>query len=50
VDRLPIQLLGAVLNSVPSSGEYAYYGYVEGYDARDELPESLSTAVSVATR
>ena len=34
--RLPISLMGAVLNAVPASGEYEYYGYVGGYAAVDE--------------
>ncbi len=36
LDRLPIRLLGAVLNDVPSRGVYRYYSYLSGYDARDE--------------
>ena len=35
VDRLPISVMGSVLNAVPSSGEYEYYGYVGGYAASD---------------
>ena len=37
VDRLPIRLLGAVLNDV-DTGEsgYKYYSYVYGYTAEDE--------------
>ncbi len=31
VDRLPIRVLGAVLNGVSLTGEYQYYGYVAGY-------------------
>jgi tyrosine-protein kinase Etk/Wzc len=31
VDRLPINVLGTVLNAVPTYGEYEYYGYVGGY-------------------
>ena len=50
VDRLPIHLVGAVLNSAPSSGEYAYYGYVEGYEAQDDgvaaLPPSMNVGVN----
>lgn len=35
--RLPIRLLGAVLNDVPTgSGPYRYYSYLAGYEARDE--------------
>ena len=36
VRRLPISIMGAVLNAVPASGEYEYYGFVEGYAAVDE--------------
>ncbi len=35
VDRLPINVMGAVLNGAPSNGEYEYYGYVGGYAAVD---------------
>jgi hypothetical protein len=31
VDRLPINVIGSVLNAAPSKGEYEYYGYVSGY-------------------
>lgn len=35
--RLPIRLLGAVLNDVPTgSGPYRYYSYLPGYGAGDE--------------
>lgn len=33
VDRLPIDLLGAVLNGIKLNGEYADYGYAAGYEA-----------------
>jgi capsular exopolysaccharide synthesis family protein len=51
VDRLPVNVLGAVLNAVPSSGEfkdYAYdYGYhVEGDADAGERPRILSTALN----
>jgi succinoglycan biosynthesis transport protein ExoP len=36
IDRLPIRILGAVLNDVPNSGVYRYYSYLSGYEARDE--------------
>ena len=36
LDRLPIRLLGAVLNGVPATREYRYYSYVSGYGAYDE--------------
>jgi succinoglycan biosynthesis transport protein ExoP len=31
VDRLPVEVLGAVLNGVGAEGEYQYYGYAAGY-------------------
>jgi tyrosine-protein kinase Etk/Wzc len=39
--RLPIRLLGAVMNDVPDSGPYKYYAYsyLPGYEARDEIEE-----------
>jgi tyrosine-protein kinase Etk/Wzc len=30
-DRLPIAMIGAVLNGVELSGTYQYYGYAHGY-------------------
>jgi capsular exopolysaccharide synthesis family protein len=38
VDRLPISVLGTVLNAAPSNGEYEYYGYVPGYGTVDLEP------------
>ncbi|HEU4762862.1 MAG TPA: polysaccharide biosynthesis tyrosine autokinase [Gemmatimonadales bacterium] len=44
MDRLPIRLLGAVLNSVNTSDNvYKYYRYVYGYTA-DEEPAQIGTA------
>ncbi len=40
--RLPVRLLGAILNDVPARGVYKYYGsayysaYLPGYESRDE--------------
>jgi capsular exopolysaccharide synthesis family protein len=42
VDRLPIQVLGTVLNAVPQHGEYQYYGYVEGYGTVDSDSTALT--------
>jgi len=36
VERLPIDLIGAVLNGIRPDGEYAYYSYTAGYEAHDE--------------
>ena len=37
-DRLPVDIIGAVLNGIKLDGEYAYYSYVPGYQADDEAP------------
>lgn len=36
VDRLPISVLGAVLNSIKADGVYKYYSYDYGYSTDDE--------------
>jgi succinoglycan biosynthesis transport protein ExoP len=36
VARLPIRLLGAILNDVPGTGSYRYYSYLPGYGPSDE--------------
>jgi len=50
LDRLPIRLLGAVLNDVPQGAAYGYYAYysyyLPGYEAVDEgEPETSSPRV-----
>lgn len=41
VDRLPIRVLGAVLNGTPSdTSPYRYYSYIAGYDLPENEPES----------
>jgi Mrp family chromosome partitioning ATPase len=45
IDRLPIRILGAILNDVQPTGHYRYYGYhyyVEGYGSRDEAAEQAA--------
>jgi polysaccharide biosynthesis transport protein len=32
LDRLPVQLVGAVLNDVEPTGAYRYYSYLSGYE------------------
>jgi capsular exopolysaccharide synthesis family protein len=42
LDRLPIRVLGAVLNDVREGGSYRYYSYsyyIAGYEAADEEPD-----------
>jgi len=36
LDRLPVRILGAVLNDVKPEGVYRYYGYLAGYEAEEE--------------
>lgn len=43
IDRLPVRLLGAILNDVRTEGPYKYYSYVYGYTA-EELPQLGSGA------
>jgi len=31
-DRLPVRILGAILNAVPARGAYRYYSYIAGYE------------------
>ncbi|HEY9230236.1 MAG TPA: polysaccharide biosynthesis tyrosine autokinase, partial [Gemmatimonadaceae bacterium] len=35
-ERLPVDIVGAVLNGIELNGTYGYYGYVPGYEAEDE--------------
>jgi capsular exopolysaccharide synthesis family protein len=46
VDRLPISVVGAVLNAVPTTGEYAYYGYVPGYGTEELAPDKQVAQIS----
>lgn len=40
LDRMPVRLLGAVLNDVPDNAAYGYYAYyLPGYEAADEHDE-----------
>lgn len=41
VDRLPVRVLGAVLNGVELRGEFEYYRYSEGYGVTDETSTAL---------
>jgi capsular exopolysaccharide synthesis family protein len=36
VDRLPIRVVGAVLNDVRATGAYRYYSYLYGYTSEEE--------------
>ncbi len=37
LDRLPVRVLGAILNDVPARGPYRYYSYISGYEVLDEV-------------
>ena len=41
VDRLPINIIGTVMNGVELKGEFQYYGYAAGYGI-EETPELLA--------
>lgn len=38
LDRMPVRVLGAVLNDVPARGPYRYYSYIAGYEVLDDGP------------
>lgn len=35
-ERLPVNVIGAVLNGIDPQGEFSYYSYIPGYSAEDE--------------
>jgi capsular exopolysaccharide synthesis family protein len=39
LDRMPIRILGTVLNDIGESPEFRYYHYLEGYGTPDNTPE-----------
>ena len=41
MERLPVRILGAVLNGVPSGRGYRYYSYTAGYESwnEEDIPE-----------
>ena len=52
LDRLPIRVLGAVLNDVQTGGAYRYYGYhyyLDGYETQEEeMPEPKQVSAPVS--
>jgi tyrosine-protein kinase Etk/Wzc len=40
LDHLPVDMVGAVLNEVPSWGEFRYYSYASGYTLEDTATSS----------
>jgi len=47
LDRLPVRILGAILNGVPAGGAYRYYGYIAGYESADEEVTPATPALPV---
>jgi capsular exopolysaccharide synthesis family protein len=45
LDRLPVRVLGAVLNEIQAEGVYRYYTYLYGYSS-DEEPGQLAASAS----
>ncbi|HEX5436721.1 MAG TPA: polysaccharide biosynthesis tyrosine autokinase [Gemmatimonadaceae bacterium] len=49
VDRLPVRLLGAVLNDIRQAGAYRYYSYLYGYSIVDEDVPQIESRVGELT-
>jgi capsular exopolysaccharide synthesis family protein len=50
IDRLPIRILGAILNDVPPSRLYRQYTYLPGYQAEDEIEAALQISAANGIR
>lgn len=48
LDRLPVRVLGAVLNEIEAEGSYRYYSYLYGYTA-DEEPAQIPAETGGST-
>lgn len=46
LDRLPIRILGAVLNDVKPEGIYKYYSYLPGYSSDDEAEDAGARTIT----
>jgi polysaccharide biosynthesis transport protein len=46
-DRLPVNIVGAVLNGIQLTDGYGYYGYTPGYDAVEDSTEVAVAQVGV---
>jgi Mrp family chromosome partitioning ATPase len=42
LDRLPVRVLGAVLNDIQADGVYKYYSYLYGYTSDEEGARQLA--------
>jgi len=52
LDRLPVRVLGAVLNDIQAQGVYRYYSYLYGYSSDEEMgaPQLTSEAQASVNR
>lgn len=51
LDKLPVRVLGAILNDVTADGEYQYYSYLSEYYQEDQAPgEEVPRLEETATR
>jgi capsular exopolysaccharide synthesis family protein len=48
LDRLPVRVLGAVLNEIQAEGVYRYYSYLYGYTADEEPAQITAHSAGVA--
>jgi Mrp family chromosome partitioning ATPase len=48
LDRLPVRVLGAVLNEIQAEGVYRYYSYLYGYTADEEPAQIAAQSAGVA--
>jgi hypothetical protein len=44
LDRLPVRVLGAVLNDIQAEGVYRYYSYLYGYSSDEDTPKLAGKA------
>lgn len=44
LERLPVRVLGAVLNDISADGVYRYYSYLYGYSSEDDQAAKQLTA------
>ncbi len=48
LDRLPVRVLGAVLNEIRAEGVYRYYSYLYGYTSDEEIPPQIAASEKVS--
>jgi polysaccharide biosynthesis transport protein len=49
LDRLPVRVVGAIVNGIKLEGAYQYYAYYASYESRDDIRTSGPEAVNPAT-